>query len=200
MVLLLIFIIVLPTCVFAHKPIFSKDDNTTKDEAQEIPDVSISHALYGRLEENTRNFYKFSIKEPVEFYGEMTVPGNDPNYSPSFRILNIGTFHPNEREKGFFEPFTQTSYIRKQETKFVLDPGDYIIEIFHREGRAGRYAMAVGEEEEWGFSDLLTFPIIWLRTNWWYSPTRTVLIVIILLIIVFFIIKKLMKKININTR
>jgi hypothetical protein len=186
----------LPDKAYGHNPIFHQNDNKSFETAQKIPDVLISRAIYGELGKDEKHFYKFSIDEAIDFYGEMTVPGNDRDYDPSFTIISksieerqdditldipedygIIVFHKDARKESFFEPFTQTRYVRKQEVRRALTPGEYYLVVFHWEGKPGRYSLAVGEEEQWGAHDILRLPSIWYRVNQWYNPSRTRIII-----------------------
>lgn len=78
----------LPDKAYGHNPIFHQNDYNSFETAQEIPGVLISRAIYGELGNDEKHFYKFSLDEAMDFYGEMTVPGNDRDYDPSFAIIS----------------------------------------------------------------------------------------------------------------
>ncbi len=65
-------------------------------------------------------------------------------------------------EKIFYEPFSQTRYREKQELN-ILAPadGNYFVAVFDLEGKAEKYVLAIGQEEKWGFSDIIMMPKIW---------------------------------------
>ncbi len=62
----------------------------------------------------------------------------------------------------FFEPFTQTRYLERQEMNiFAPASGNYYAAVVDLEGRADKYVFAIGEEEKWGPADILSMPRIW---------------------------------------
>lgn len=218
-ILILITIIFTSTIVFAHKPIYTDEGATTIQNAQKIDEPEISWAIYGELtEENDVYFYKVEGKKGMDLYVQMTIPkikGNE-NFTPTIGVLGkefektkdelpfevpegygVKIIEPTEVKRDFFEPFTQTNYLMRQEETIKLKNDDtYYIAVYDKEKRSGKYTLAVGKEEEFGMKDALMFPYTWLRVRLWYNTSQTFLIIggVILLIWGFVKVVKMLKK------
>ena len=81
---------------------------------------------------------------------------------------------PWEDKEVFFEPFTQTRYFMAQEFRRNLQAGTWWLAVYSPQGQGGKYTLAVGESERWGWRDLFAFPGMWFRTRWWYNPGQTI--------------------------
>lgn len=59
----------------------------------------------------------------------------------------------------FHEPFTDTDYWIKQTIRFTAPvDGSYRIEIFHRDGKTGKYVLATGEKERFTLREIFEMP------------------------------------------
>lgn len=59
----------------------------------------------------------------------------------------------------FHEPFTGTDYWERQSILFTAPAtGRYEIEVFDHEGKLGKYVLATGREERFGWSDIVALP------------------------------------------
>ena len=74
----------------------------------------------------------------------------------------------------FFEPFTQTSYLLRQELIIERLPstGSYTLVVFDRAMQAdsAKYVLAIGEREEFSLADYFTtLPAAWFETKLFFN-------------------------------
>jgi hypothetical protein len=86
--------------------------------------------------------------------------------------------NPGADEK-FFEPFTQTSYLVRQELTIERLPstGTYTLVVFDRAMQAdsAKYVLAVGEREEFSFADYFTtLPAAWFEVKLFFNDYASV--------------------------
>ncbi|ARU62790.1 hypothetical protein CBW65_18800 [Tumebacillus avium] len=198
---LLIAALFLPTSAMAHKPLFVERSIGGYEQAFEIPDPSVSYAAYGELKERGGvDVYKFTLTKQAPFYARISVP-NQPatkDFGPAFVLFGPGLPTTNEppnfplelpadlgraillwngERDEFFEPFTQTSLIQHQLLSKTLEPGTYYIAVYDPTGGTGKYVLATGDKEQFGFLDWLKFPATWYKVRMWYDPGQTWLII-----------------------
>lgn len=187
-------IILLPAVAAAHRPLFLQEENNCWQSAQFIPQPDISQAVYAELAPGQTHWYRFEAGEELAFYAQMTVPNlaGYEDFAPWFALIGAdlssegglpiavppgmgAEFAPGtEAGEKFTEPFTQTRYLLRQEMRRHLPAGSYYIAVFHPGGKGAKYALTVGEKEDWRWRDVVSFPLIWLAVRWWYSPSQTV--------------------------
>lgn len=165
------------TALLAHQPFFEEVD-LTLDTPMAIADPSISVALYATLEsEEDVDFFTFlgleaqsvlvgmsipEIEGQADFAPTIAVMGNDlpqtaPDELPAVLIpllengMGFVVIPPPAQGTHFFEPFSFTSYWKRQEQRVKLpSSGTYLIAVWHETGELGRYTLVVGEKEVWG--------------------------------------------------
>lgn len=214
MVILLIF----TNTTVAHQAIFIKNPIDTIDESFKLTNIEESQAIYSQLKkDNDVNIFRFSGKAGQQFYTQLMVPNIDGNrelllnlvitgpfteanyleqYTPVFgRSLRGYVIAPGNNRKRFFEPFTQTSYLKKQQFSIELPAdGTYYILVYSPVGQRGKYVIAVGEKEKFGVRDLLQYPTTWFRVNYWFNPLRPFTILLLVGLVVFTITKIILRK------
>ncbi|HPZ90683.1 MAG TPA: hypothetical protein PLL81_04935 [Bacillota bacterium] len=177
-----------PVC--AHRPVFPQ-----AREPYDIPDPAISLAIYRELGAGQVDYFRFSVpRQGMEFACQLMVPARSrsKDFRPVLVLIGPGLPDPGpeipvavppglgaEAEEWwdggkFFEPFTQTSYRMGPKVRRHLPAGEWQLAVYHPPGTGGKYTLAVGERESWGWRDLLRFPGLWLRIRWWYNPGQTV--------------------------
>ncbi|MBZ4663220.1 MAG: hypothetical protein JG776_922 [Caloramator sp.] len=184
------------TIVSAHRPIFEKKD-TTINSPITIDDHTISYAIYASLDDkNDVDFYEFEAKEGENFYIEMLVPKIKKNvgFEPNFAILSkqfsvkhevpftvpngygvINVVYPKGYNNEFYEKFTQTNYIKAQSISGIINKsGKYIIAVYSTT-KGGKYTLAIGKKENFGIKDIFTFPYIYFKVKYFFSPVFTTL-------------------------
>ena len=92
----------------------------------------------------------------------------DPNYIISSLKLEadekiIIVRDDQDNPEIFFEPFTRTSYWRRQQFSITAPAaGTYYLAFFSATECQGKYTLAIGRKEVWGLKDLIRMPkIIW---------------------------------------
>jgi hypothetical protein len=103
--------------------------------------------------------------EPAE--AEFAVP------SSAGDVIILNCNNPDSVER-FFEPFTQTSYLVRQELIIERLPstGTYTLVVFDRAMQAdpSKYVLAVGEREEFSFADYFTtLPAAWFGVKLFFN-------------------------------
>lgn len=211
--LLIVMFTIVIIVVSAHKPIFESKD-TTINSPIVIDNHQISYAMYGELEgKNDVDFYEFEAKEGQNFYIEMLVPKIKLNkdFEPNFVIISkqiknkdivpfdipegygaINVPYPQNYTNEFFEKFTQTTYLRAQSISGTIEKdGTYIVGVYST-SKGGKYTLAIGKKEDFGFKDILTFPYIYLKIKYFFNPIITLLCIatVIFVFVGFYTLKK----------
>ncbi|MGM0419471.1 MAG: hypothetical protein ACQEQG_00610 [Bacillota bacterium] len=145
---------------------------------------------------NQVDYYRFEAQAGEKIYASMVIPVIDrlENFSPEFALIGPGLEEDYadleqsnvdeilslkegegvvvvvDNETGesdiFFEPFTQTSYWRRQEKTITApETGTYYLAVFSTSGQTGKYTFSIGRKEKWGLSDLVKMPKIWWDTR-----------------------------------
>lgn len=208
-----IFLVFITTVVSAHKPIFENKD-TSINAPIVIDNHQISYAIYAELDgKNDVDFYEFEAKEGQNFYIEMLVPKikSNKNFEPNFVIISkqiqnkdsvpfdipqgygvINVPYPTDYTNEFYEKFTQTTYLKAQSINGIIEKdGKYIIGVYSTT-KGGKYTLAIGKKEDFGFKDILTFPYIYFKVKYFFNPVITLLCLatVILVILGFYTLKK----------
>lgn len=192
----LILLVAGPVC--AHRPIFVESDNTGPEQAARIPNPDTSWAIYADLSAGETHYYQFTVPEAgMEFFAQLLVPTPvREEFRPALALIGPGLPFPEiqpekiqipsgmgavtlpwQDKEVFFEPFTQTRYRMAQELRLDLPGNTYWLAVYQPGDGGGKYTLAVGEEEQWGIRDVFSFPGMWFRTRWWFSPGQTLLII-----------------------
>ncbi|MGB8955275.1 MAG: LPXTG cell wall anchor domain-containing protein [Tumebacillaceae bacterium] len=200
LVAVLIAALFLPSSVMAHKPIFIERSISGYEQALEIPDATVSYAMYSELQGPQQvDLYKFTLAADTPFYARISVPKRPElrDFAPAFVLFGPGLPTSNEpphyplalpeglgraillpagEKDDFYEPFTQTTMVQRQYISRQLPPGTYYLAVYSPAGQTGKYVLATGEREQFGFADWLLFPLTWLKVRLWYDATQTWLI------------------------
>jgi len=84
----------------------------------------------------------------------------------------------------FFEPFTQTSYWRRQKFSTAAPAaGTYLLAVFSAEEDQGKYTLAIGRKEIWGLKDLIRMPKIWWDTRIFVEKKNSTYLILAFIII-----------------
>lgn len=193
--IVLILIIKFKSTALAHIPLDTSGSNSREDPIF-VEDHQISWAAYNQLEEvGDIDYYTFKVEQGEEIYFSMVIPeieryqnfkpnvaligpglennyaGYDINYINSFLKINpdeniIIVSDDTDNPEIFFEPFTQTSYWRRQKFSTAAPAaGTYYLAVFSAEEDQGKYTLAIGRKEVWGLKDLIRMPKIWWDTR-----------------------------------
>lgn len=207
--------IILSVLAYAHIPVFSK--NVTIQNAVTIKDSQASYAVYGNLkEEGQVDYIRFYAKKGDPVYIELAVPmlKDEENFMPSFALIGKGMpesnnvmpftvpddcgfaiFNSGKKYGTYFEPYTQTIYIVRQEIRMKSpSTGEFYIAAYSPQGKEGKYLIAIGEKDKFNFMDVLIFPYLWLKVKYWFNPARAISIVIVLALVITGIIYYIRKK------
>ncbi|KEO83520.1 hypothetical protein [Tumebacillus flagellatus] len=196
-VIVLIACLFIPSGAMAHKPIFTERASGGYEQAFPIPDATTSYAMYGALTSPRQvDVYKVTVTEETPFYARISVPKKPgaAAFTPAFVLFGPGLPKSNEppnyplttpeglgkaiflyegEQDEFFEPFTQTTLLQRQYVSRKLEPGTYYLAVYEPNQRLGKYVLATGTEEKFGFRDWLNFPATWLHVRMWYDAGQT---------------------------
>lgn len=170
----------------SHKPLFKSGDISTPGRALTIPDPAVSWAVYASLDHvGEVDYYTFQAKASFPLYAQITIPAINglQQYGPTLALIGPGLPAPTGATPftppsgggvyiqptanlgtadAFYEPFTQTNYWNRQTLQHSLPAsGTYYLAVYTGASagvKIGKYVLAVGQREEFGFSDLLAFP------------------------------------------
>ncbi|SHK01639.1 hypothetical protein SAMN02745227_01313 [Anaerobranca californiensis DSM 14826] len=212
-IVILLWLLFISQIAVAHQGIFIDKTINDIDKSYEIKDIEKSTAIYARLtEENNIHFYSFQGKKGQNFYSQIMLPNTEGDKELLLVQILFGPFEearilkdyteilgdqyrgyvipPGNNRTKFFEPFTQTAYIKKQQFSLELPTdGTYYIAIFSPVGQQGRYVLTIGKDEEFGLKELLDYPKTWFKVNYWFNPIRPFAILVLLALIIFGLVK-----------
>ena len=155
---LVVAIIVITSPARAHDPVFLTGDQATPETGPYLPDGTISFAVYGRLDEagDTRGF-QVELAAGDRLVVEVLVPDLAPENALATGDLPVATVTaPDgtsfdlapERREPFFEPFTQTSYLRLGGESATAQAGVYDVVVTG--SSPARFTVAIGTIERFG--------------------------------------------------
>ncbi|MFN8485427.1 MAG: hypothetical protein U0768_20495 [Anaerolineae bacterium] len=175
----------------AHQPFF-EDTPFSADSPFVVRDPSVSTAVYATLDTPTdKDYFVFEGRAGDNILLEMTIPqivGQD-NFAPTIALMGPGLpaaelpagmatpdnasgaiilSPPSGEPRTFFEPFSRTSYWRRQSERVTLSAdGRYTVAVWDPAGRVGRYVFVIGDKEIPGGD--LAFPLK-MRRYWTPLP------------------------------
>lgn len=181
--------------VSAHQPIFEEEDLTVT-RSLEIADPTISTALYATLDAaEDVDFFSFSGQAGARIFIGMTIPQiiGQEDFAPTIALIGPGfdkkdsallpldaeslinadngftIIEAPEEAGAFFEPFSRTSYWRRQRTRITLPAtGQYTLIVWDASAQVGRYVLVVGDREIPGGDPLFAIKL----PNYW-TPVTT---------------------------
>ena len=222
-ILTLSIIIILSTNItLAHRPL-DTDGPATREEPIIVSNHKLSWAAYNQLTTpNDVDYYRFQAQQGDKIYASLLVPEIErlKEFNPDLALIGPSlnsdyaelsrtevvdklNFGPEEgviikqysklTSDLFFEPFTQTSYWKKQKLIITAPAsGTYYLTVFSSKEEVGKYVLSIGQQEKWGLKDIIQFPKIWWKVRHFAEKEfSTYLILVLLLIIVVVTIKKL---------
>ncbi len=153
----------------AHQPFF-EDKEFTADNPGHIKDPTISTAMYATLETPTNvDYYTFNGSIGQSILLSITIPqiSGQENFTPTMALMGPGlppvdlpkrVIKPQDfgslilpspaNATPFFEPFSRTSYLTRQEQYVkLLTNGSYLVAVWDDNGKAGRYVFVIGDRE-----------------------------------------------------
>lgn len=196
----------------AHVPL-DTSGAASKKEPIFVEDHQISWAAYNQLEQaGDVDYYSFKAEQGEEIYFSMVIPVIDryQNFRPDVALIGPGLennyagydknyinsllkIDPDENiiivsddqatPDTFFEPFTQTSYWRRQKFSTAAPAaGTYYLAVFSTEQDQGKYTLAIGRKEVWGFNDLIRIPKIWWDTRFFVEKENSTYLILAFII------------------
>ncbi|SET08252.1 hypothetical protein [Anaerobranca gottschalkii] len=210
---ILLWLLFISQIALAHQGIFIDKTINNLEESYKIKDIEKSSAIYAKLtEENNIHFYSFQGKKGQNFYSQIMLPNIEGDRELLLVQILFGPFEdtrilddytevlggqyrgyvipPGNNRTKFFEPFTQTSYIKKQQFSLELPTdGTYYIAIFSPVEQKGRYVLTIGKDEKFGLKDLIDYPKTWFKVNYWFNPLRPFSILVLLALVIFGLVK-----------
>ncbi len=221
LLIVLISILSFKSNALAHVPLDTSVP-ATKEKPIFVEDHQISWAAYNQLETaGDVDFYSFKAEQGEEIYFSMVIPvidryknfrpdlaligpslendyaGYDDNYINSSLKLEsdeniIIVRDDQDNPDTFFEPFTRTSYWRRQQYSTQAPAaGTYFLAVFSEKEDQGKYTLAIGRKEVWGLKDLIRMPkILWDTRMFVEKETSTYLVLAFIIAITAFIVYK----------
>ena len=223
-IIIIILILINNRSVDAHIPL-ETDLPGTREEPVFVEDHEISWVSYNKLTESKDvNYYRFEAEQGEEIYASMMIPILErlEDFTPDFALIGPGlridydgisqrdveekleirkgegviiSGYKEENSEIFREPFTQTSYWRRQqETITAPESGQYYLAVFSREDDTGKYVFAIGREEKWGIKDILSMPRIWWNVRMFTERELSTYSILALLAgVIIFLITRILK-------
>ncbi|MEZ4832088.1 MAG: hypothetical protein R2873_08825 [Caldilineaceae bacterium] len=189
-VLILLLATISTSMASAHQPIFEEED-LSAERTLSIANPTISTALYATLDaEDDVDFFTFTAAEGTRVLIGMTIPqiaGQD-EFAPTIALIGPGLpqkekallppsaqslinadngfdlFLAPTQASAFFEPFSRTSYWRRQQTRVTMPAdGTYTLIVWDAPAQMGRYVLVVGDREVPGGDPLFAIKL----PNYW---------------------------------
>jgi hypothetical protein len=177
----------------AHTPIFLTDQAAPGvHERATIQDPERSWAIYGRLAPGAgqADVIPIEAKQGQRLYLQLLVPQKKSlrEFKPRVVLLGPGLTGaapanlpakpaPGQgalvlpvaaQPRPLYEGFTQMHYwVLGQLRAPFPETGRYALVVDDPVGHGGPYTVALGEREAFGPLDLLTFPLVWVRSHVW---------------------------------
>jgi len=209
----------------AHLPLDTSGSASKKDPIF-VEDHLISWAAYNQLENaGDVDYYSFKAEQGEEIYFSMVIPvidryqdfkpdlaligpalendyaGYNPDYINSILKLEsdeniIIVRDDNDNPDTFFEPFTRTSYWKRQEFSTAAPAaGTYYLAVFSGDENPGKYTLAIGRKEIWALKDIIKLPkIVWDTRIFVEKKNSTYLVSALIILITSFIVYKFIFK------
>ncbi len=174
------------TPVLAHRPMWGESLGPT-----EVDDISISYAFYQTLQQDEIEVFFFEGKAGDKLHAGIQIPDNgryedynvtvalfgpglkqaDPAQLPAEYPEDLGAvIFESEVTEPFFEPFTQTNYLGRQQINLTLpEDGTYYILVWNTNNVTGKYVIDIGYREVFTPLDMLIFPFWWMRVQWYFE-------------------------------
>jgi hypothetical protein len=221
--LILTLILSFKSNALAHVPL-DTSGSASKKEPIFVEDHQISWAAYNQLEQaGDVDYYSFKAEQDEEIYFSMVIPlieryqnfkpdlaligpalendyaSYDPDYINSILKLEsdeniIIVRDDNDNPDTFFEPFTRTSYWKRQEFSTAAPAaGTYYLAVFSGNENPGKYTLAIGRKEIWGLKDIIKLPkIVWDTRIFVEKKNSTYLVSALIIALSSFILYKFM--------
>lgn len=112
--------------------------------------------------------------------------------------LLISKYSDPKKSEEFYDPFTQTTYWKRQEIKTNLQQiGTYYVVVFtddqHQENYVeGKFSLAIGQLEDFSFLDYMTIlPYSWVKVKLFFEDYISIVIYAVILICILLFITKI---------
>jgi len=164
-------LLVLVYAVFAHQPRIVEGSGIV-----EITNPQISQAFYGELNGSPAVF-EIKSDAPFELYVGITVPAIEgARIDKSVEVTSLDAGGKEKRIlflnasgewRPFHEEFAGDDYFQGPETRMNASAGTYRITV-SSPGNAGKYALAVGEEEVFGPGETINAVVLLPKLKSWF--------------------------------
>jgi len=163
----------------AHRLVPDDGTHTSAETAIFLDDVELSQVVYHAVRaESNQLWIAFDAPADGDIYWQLGIPriAGLEDYRPTVVVLGPGlpaVDVPLDVPEGlgglvvetdglpgeaFNEPFTGTrSWIVREEDVTLEEPGRHYVVAYHPDGTPGKFWLAVGRREEFGFSDVVTY-------------------------------------------
>ena len=176
----------------AHYPLLV-DDLSSPDRAEVIDDVGRARAFFGRLEQGQVDYFHFDGASEQSVTFEILVPQRDElrGFRPELTIAGPGLTDdcgdlPMEADgcrrvpssstpARVYEGYTQSyywSYAATGEPNSTVNlpaDGSFLVAVRADDDESeGPYALGFGNEQRFGVTEVLGFPLQWVSARLWY--------------------------------
>jgi hypothetical protein len=198
---MLLVLSVLAPAALAHVPVMA-DGNENISSAMTIADPGKSLAIYGFLPPNSAHYYYLDLEKSQRIYLSLLRSTNpeEGGFLPGLVLLGPGlesggmrpaqvTFPQSIEGYGFlsvpgrsapsatYEPFGPGSFIKTAELNLPApESGRYCVAVYDNQ-TGGHYSLAVGEREEWSFTDRITAPIRLISVYLWQGQSLSMILI-----------------------
>jgi hypothetical protein len=175
----------------AHYPLLVGDIDSP-ERAELIDDVDRALAFFGRLERGQIDYFRFDGETDQTITFEILVPKREElqGFQPEVIVAGPGLTDdcdvPVEAEGclrvpssaapvSHYEGYTQSYYWsyaatgEPNSTVTLPEDGDYLVAVRADDDESeGPYALGFGNEERFGITEVLGFPLQWVSARLWY--------------------------------
>jgi len=215
-------VVLLPASSEAGKPIY-KDagEETTLAKAKVIPDstgAGVAYSYYADLGAGKVDIYQIYAKAGQQPKLSLAAPRFDDlkGFTPSLALVGPGisstaslpinvpqgmgvvtldyTGDPNARGTGSDQASGKPIWLGQSYNTAYPQENPYYLIVWDKQGRAGKYILSLGENEENGLFDILKFPYTWVKLQLWFGNWLAVGIALLVVIVVVTLIAALLRR------
>ncbi len=196
--------------VSARQNLFVSDYTLKENQALTLEDPTLARVVQGELGTNVMLF-SFTATKGTELEINLNVPrlpGLD-NFRPALALFGPGLpkpptselqnlpFNlpsdfglvlsqddPNDKQERphVDEGYTQSGYWEGQRIgRDLPQDGTYYLALFDPAKQGGKYALFIGDRNEVGPAQIISFPLLWLRLRFWFGQALVVVLLVVVI-------------------
>jgi hypothetical protein len=196
--------------VSARQNLFVSDYTLKENQALTLDDPTLSRVVQGELGSGV-SLFSFTVTKGTDLEINLNVPrlpGLD-NFRPALALFGPGLPKPpaselqglpfnlppefglvlsqddpsDKQERPHVdEGYTQSGYWEGQRIgRDLPQDGTYYLAVFNPTKQEGKYALFIGDRNEVGVVQIISFPVLWLRLRFWFGQAWVVVLLVVVI-------------------